>query len=223
MDGFGIVYVFSLPFTVIGLVHSLAGPKERRPAFGCVMNAWLLAALVLVVVVRPNINRINALWLPLVYVTALGAAEVARSRRLFRVAIAGLYMVAFLLFEVQYFTAYQEKMKAAFEDSFGEAVTYAAETEAETIYVTDQVNGAYALTLFYTKQDPLEFRETAEVANPGAMFERITAFGRYRVETPQRLPEGTAAVVRNDVADRAVYAGYRQTRFERFTVLENPE
>ena len=72
MDGFGIVYVFSLPFTVIGLLHCLAGRKERRPAFGCVMNAWLLAALVLVFVVRPNINRINALWLPLVYYTALG-------------------------------------------------------------------------------------------------------------------------------------------------------
>lgn len=222
MDGFGIVYVFSLPFTVIGLLHCLAGRKERRPAFGCVMNAWLLAALVLVFVVRPNINRINALWLPLVYYTALGAAEVARSRRLFRTAVAGLYMTAFLLFEVQYFTTYQEKMKTAFEDSFGEAVSYAAASQAETIYVTQQVNGAYALTLFYTRQDPQEFQDTVKIVNPGAMFEQVAAYGRYRFETPQTLPEGTAAVVRNETADRAAYQNYRQTRFERFTVLENP-
>ena len=54
------------------------------------------------------------------------------------------------------------------------------------------------------------------------MFEQVAAYGRYRFETPQTLPEGTAAVVRNDTADRAAYQNYRQTRFERFTVLENP-
>ena len=61
-----------------------------------------------------------------------------------------------------------------------------------------------------------------KIVNPGAMFEQVAAYGRYRFETPQTLPEGTAAVVRNDTADRAAYQNYRQTRFERFTVLENP-
>ena len=67
-------------------------------------------------------------------------------------------------------------MAAAFEDFFGEAVVYAAGTGAETVYVTDSVNGAYALTLFYTAEDPAVFRETAVISNPGAMFEQVTAF-----------------------------------------------
>lgn len=138
-------------------------------------------------------------------------------------AVAGLYAAAFLVFEAQYLTGYQEKMAAAFEDSFGEAVVYAAGTGADTVYVTDRVNGAYALTLFYTAEDPEVFRETAKITNPGAMFEQVSAFGRYRIATPASLPEGTAAVVRNDAADEPRYDGYEKIRFGRFTVLENLE
>lgn len=223
MEGFGIVYGFSLPFTVIGFLRCVMREREERPAWGCVMNAWFLAALVLVLVVKPNINRINALWIPWLYYTALGAAWVAQSRQVFRMAVAGLYAAAFLIFEAQYLTGYQEKMAAAFEDSFGEAVVYAAGTGADTVYVTDRVNGAYALTLFYTAEDPEVFRETAKITNPGAMFEQVSAFGRYRIATPASLPEGTAAVVRNDTADEPRYDGYEKIRFGRFTVLENLE
>ena len=221
MDGFGIVYGFSLPFTVIGFFRCVTGGREERPVWGSVLNAWFLAALVLVFVVKPNINRINALWIPWIYYTALGGAWVAQSRRLFRTAVAGLYASAFLLFSVQYLTEYQGKMAAAFEDSFGEAVVYAAGTGAETVYVTDSVNGAYALTLFYTAEDPAVFRETAVISNPGAMFEQVTAFGRYRIATPASLPIGTAAVVRSDIADEPRYETYEKTGFGRFTVLRH--
>lgn len=221
MDGFGITYLFSLPFTVMGMLRGVMGRKEERPAFGSVMNAWFCAALVLTFVVEPNINRINALWIPWLYYTTLGVSAVAEVRRLFRTATAGLYTAAFLLFVTQYGTGYQEKMKTAFEDSFGEAVVYAAGCGAERVYVTDQVNGAYALTLFYTAEDPVEFRETAVIANPGAMFERVTSFGRFYFDTPVSLPEGSAAVVRNETAEQDRYASYQKTHFERFTVLEN--
>ena len=187
----------------------------------CQSPALFLAALVLVFVVKPNINRINALWIPWIYYTALGGAWVAQSRRLFRTAVAGLYASAFLLFSAQYLTEYQGKMAAAFEDSFGEAVVYAAGTGAETVYVTDSVNGAYALTLFYTAEDPAVFRETAVISNPGAMFEQVTAFGRYRIATPVSLPIGTAAVVRSDIADEPRYETYEKTGFGRFTVLRH--
>ncbi len=221
MDGFGIVYGFSLPFTVIGFLRCVTGGRKEWPAWGSVLNAWFLAALVLVFVVKPNINRINALWIPWIYYTALGGAWVAQSRRLFRTAVAGLYASAFLLFSAQYLTEYQGKMAAAFEDSFGEAVVYAAGTDAETVYVTDSVNGAYALTLFYTAEDPAVFRETAVISNPGAMFEQVTAFGRYRIATPASLPIGTAAVVRSDIADEPRYETYEKTGFGRFTVLRH--
>ena len=72
MDGFGIVYGFSLPFTVIGFLRCVTGEREERPAWGSVLNAWFLAALVLVFVVKPNINRINALWIPLDLLYRLG-------------------------------------------------------------------------------------------------------------------------------------------------------
>jgi hypothetical protein len=185
---YGICYVFSLPFTLVGvlsLVLRSAWRKRYQDSFFLI--CWLLAGVALGMCIQSNINRINIILLPLILLTALGIVRSAgwlTSRnggavRLVRRLVLALYLLAFAGFARFYFTKYPELIGPAFFESFGEAVRFTAQNTKGPICFTSRVNMPYIFVLFYTQADPHKFLQTVRYENPGGPFQRVASFDRY--------------------------------------------
>lgn len=113
-----------------------------------IMRIWLGVALAMSFIVSPNINRLNAVWFPLIFFTIMGLKTVAELSAAVRKCLYALYAAAFMAFTAFYGTVWNQTLKLRFYDSFGEAVECAAEVEnAALCYVTPSVGPAYVYVL----------------------------------------------------------------------------
>lgn len=218
---FGALYLLSAPFTLIGVFLSDKN-KEMGPMYA-IMRIWLGVALAMSFIVSPNINRLNAVWFPLIFFTIMGLKTVAELSAAVRKCLYALYAAAFMAFTAFYGTVWNQTLKLRFYDSFGEAVECAAEVEnAALCYVTPSVGPAYVYVLFYTRYDAREFVATREYSNEGAAFQAVKSFGEYRFFLPERIERGNVYLVGKE--DK-IYAGedlsaYSVTYFENYYVID---
>ncbi len=184
---YGYMFLFSLPFLVIGFVKLLSEnlfSKAKRFEKSFVFLAWLAVSFLLGGLLNPpNINRINILFIPLIFLIAVGIYYVLQNIRHFTVPIIILYLVSFSMFSFNYFSTYPEKTEQIFFESFGEAINYASNYTSgrpdASVYVTNQVNMPYIYVLFYQRTNPEIFKSSVKFSNPGAEFQWVKSFGRY--------------------------------------------
>jgi hypothetical protein len=176
---YGILYWFSPGLAILGLAllteRSLA--RGFQPSF--FLLAWCAAACVLCVFLPVNINRANIAMLPLIACVAIAASALWRWR-----AVAITLTLAFCLstsgFLANYFGPYRQQVAPQYYASLLEAIRYAAASTPGEICVTEQINMPYIFVLFATRMDPRVFQRSVVYRNPGAEFQRVAAFDRYR-------------------------------------------
>ena len=197
MPPFGLTYRVTLPLTLWGLVLCLKNIRKRNaqgPEF--LMDLWFAASVVLMFVVKPNINRINIIMIPWMYYTIAGTVDLAGRIPHGPKAAAVLFSAAFLLFAKTYFTDYQSMMEHKFSYGLGDAITQAAQAESDRVYVTDKTDMPYIYTLFYTQTDPNVYRSTVRYRTSHVDFEEIASFDRYVFGLPETIdPEENAVYV----------------------------
>ena len=149
------------------------------------MRFALLSAALCAFLIRVNVNRINMIWLPLIYFSALGCALIGRLlRRWAVVPLAGM-LVCFILFLTAYTSAFGGSGNVNYFPGLGGAIRAAEATGAETVYITNKVNQPYIFALFYTETAPEVFTGSVVYWNPNGAFrqvERFTGF-EFRNET----------------------------------------
>ena len=175
-------------------------------------QAWvllaLLSALAASLFIDVNVNRVNFLFLPLIWCQAEGLRLIAK--RFFPAllpCLAALGIAAVLLGRY-YVTDYAQKLAPAFHAGLTEAIAYAEGLEPEHIWISGRVNMPYIYVLFETKADTPEFLETVRYRNPHGAFRQVSSFGKYSFygEAPAGvciLPVGEA-----EEAPLAVFGGY---------------
>ena len=197
MPSFGLTYRITLPLTLWGLVLCLKNIRKRNaqgPEF--LMDFWFAASVVLMFVVKPNINRINIIMIPWMYYTIAGTVDLAGRIPHGPKAAAALFTAAFLLFAKTYFTDYQSMIEHKFSYGLGDAITQAAQAEADRVYVTDKTDMPYIYTLFYTQTDPNVYRSTVRYRTSHVDFEEVASFDRYVFGLPETIdPEENAVYV----------------------------
>lgn len=197
MPPFGLTYRVTLPLTLWGLVLCLKNIRKRNaqgPEF--LMDLWFAASVVLMFVVKPNINRINIIMIPWMYYTIAGTVDLAGRIPHGPKAAAVLFSAAFLLFAKTYFTDYQSMMEHKFSYGLGDAITQAAQAEADRVYVTDKTDMPYIYTLFYSQTDPNVYRSTVRYRTSHVDFEEVASFDRYVFGLPETIdPEENAVYV----------------------------
>lgn len=206
MPPFGLTYRVTLPLALWGLVLCLKNIRKRNaqgPEF--LMDLWFAASVVLMFVVKPNINRINIIMIPWMYYTIAGTVDLAGRIPHGPKAAAVLFSAAFLLFAKTYFTDYQSMMEHKFSYGLGDAITQAAQAEADRVYVTDKTDMPYIYTLFYTQTDPNVYRSTVRYRTSHVDFEEVASFDRYVFGLPETI----------DPEENAVYVLY-QPELEKF-------
>ena len=216
VSGYGIYYFFSLPFIVYGLAVSLA--KRRGQLFDRIALANLIAAGAVCAMTQPNINRINALWLPLLYYMTVGIVSLAEDRRLFAAVIACCYILSFAAFTRSYAGGYQESIRRVDAEGIDRAVASLTAEDGD-VYITDQINSAYIYYLFYGKINPRTYLAEREIPEKHVMFQKVTRIGRVHFQTKTTLEKGQTAVVL-DGTDVSCEGGRAETeRYGSFLVV----
>lgn len=218
LPDYGILYWFSPLLVVVG-VAALVG-RSIRGGFqrSFVLLAWCVAAVALMALVSVNINRANIAMLPLVCCAAIACGLLWRHRSI-AVVLSLLFGLSWIGFVSSYFGPYREQAAPAFFASFGEAIRYAsAQTEGE-ICITGEVNMPYIFVLFANQEDPRAFYQTVRYENPGAEFQSVVSFSRYRFGMQNCSRSAKVLLVTHDEEQRLGGEAFTAQRFERYTVL----
>lgn len=208
-DQFGLIYKFSIPFTFVGLFFMIKKPisafhkwftngianakwkkskkeKNKEPApisLGFFVLVWLVGGLVTGALITVNINRVNIIHYPIIALTAYGVYMVfthfswIRDRLIWLPAM--VYLLAFTVFEVYYFTEYKTQINDNFCEGIEETMDFVTENLASynKVHITPNVN--YARVLFYDKTDLDTYLDTVEYTNYPSPFLDVRSFGRY--------------------------------------------
>jgi len=230
IPGFGYIYLFSLPFIFIGVWNAAKSLKENKSQY--IMLAWLAASVLTAFITEININRINIIFIPLIYFTALGIDAIFKNHKKAFISLLVVYITSFLTFCGVYFTIYSDSVGPQFFESLGSAIKYASEATDGTVYITDSINMPYIYVLFYTKTDPYTFLNTVEYLNPGDAFQQVASFGRYRfgpvnLNSSDRsiVSSNTAYILENNELDEFFKSNklnkddYLQKAFKNYTVV----
>lgn len=176
MEGFGIIYIFSLPLTIVGIIKEL----KRKNEVSNIINLWFLIAFLMLFICEANINRCNIIMIPIVYYTVIGIYEAVEKFDIFKYAISIIYLIYFIMFEYEYFNL-DWSQYYTFVNGVQEIVDYVENIEdVENIYFPYDIKEPYIYVLFYSKTSPYVFKDTVQKKNPNGTFENVEAFGKYK-------------------------------------------
>jgi 4-amino-4-deoxy-L-arabinose transferase-like glycosyltransferase len=180
LPGFGLLYMIGLPFAIIGLlatIHRVWKVKGKDATLFILF--WLFSSIILAAMQSVNVNRINIIFLPLIFFCALGIQTASVGNRFVRSGILCIFLIFFAFFTHAYFTTYKIEAADDFFTGLGPAIEDATARTDKKICVTDRVNMPYIFALFYDQTDPHVFAETVHYDNPGAEFQSVSTFGRF--------------------------------------------
>lgn len=220
MPKFGYMYPLALPLIGIGILYGIYQIIKHFRVETAIIAIWFGTALLMTLITDVNINRINIIFYPTVFLTAAGLMWLHKQIKYSFVIVVAAFSIFFVFFCAQYFTSYSKQISPLFFESFGEAVQYASDETEGRIYVTDDVMMPYIFVLFYEKIDPRQFIDTVDYVNPGAAFQFVRSFGRYYFEQPQLRPnEDAVYIFSNSAAIPSEDSGCKIKKFKHYTVV----
>ncbi|GLV58054.1 hypothetical protein KDH_48880 [Dictyobacter sp. S3.2.2.5] len=180
----------TLPGAALGIYYSL---KKRGDA--TIFIIWLIATLPLFFLVPLNINRSNAIFVPLIALSAIGIVGMYSSIRnkkakwLFLTAVLAITLSYSGLFCRDYFTDYNSYISYAFSDGLDQALL-AARTQAtsdEPIYLSDRISTNYVYILYLLHIDPYDFQQHSSVITVGDTYKVLNYRNYYFYPTEPQL------------------------------------
>lgn len=202
VPGGGLYFFFGLPLFLLGLVVAI----RRRSAPEAPMLFALCASLLAAFFIDVNINRINILWLPMLYFAALGLDWiVGATGRFSPVAPAGVALCC-ALFLVSYWNRLGGDGYTGFFPGLGEAIEYVQQQEPESAFVSYHVNQPYIFVLFYTETPPGEFLRSVDYLNPEGAFRWVRSFGRWRFASAEQASGEYLILHESEVEGRNILA-----------------
>ncbi len=163
-----------------GLGCSLCRIARRRGEDTDYIALFALAAgLISCLFINVNVNRVNFLFLPLVWFQASGLLALVKALPGLRIPVCILLLFALGLLCRYCLTQQRAALEPAFHTGLLEAVS-SLEEGTETVWITNRVNMPYVYVLFARGIPPEEFRKDVVYADPAAPFRQVTRFGRWR-------------------------------------------
>lgn len=163
------------PFLMMGTAYAIA----KGAVIDRLMLAWFACALLTAFFTAANINRINLIWLPSLWLAARGLWLLQPKPLLNRLAQIMLCSLG-VFFTVYYFISWQEKITASFFPGLGDAIKVIQEQAPvdAPIIVTDK--SIYTSVIFFMQPDPTEYVATAIIPDPTSPFQSVLGFGHVR-------------------------------------------
>ena len=169
----------------------------------------LAAGLVSCLFIQVNVNRVNFLFLPLVWFQAVGLRALLDALPALRIP-ACLLLLCALGFLCRYcLTQQRAALEPAFHTGLPEAIASLEEGE-EPVWISSRVNMPYVYVLFVLGTPPEEFQADVVYADPDAPFRHVTRFGRWRFGSV--LPDEGICILSLAEARKYAENGYLRIR-----------
>ncbi len=187
LPGFGALPPFAILLSLVGIGFALYRAKTRQDyGIHLLVVLWFAAALLVALLTEVNIQRINAIWLPALYLLALGIFIICRPRPLFY-AVAAVYVAYSSLFVYHYFRDYNaiaaDIFNAGLERALHRAVAAAGDAVI-AVHIPDLPNLTAIYPLFYLQIPPDQYRDTTVIARPNVEKRPILAYGQFVFVSP---------------------------------------
>lgn len=216
---FGTFYYFSIPFVLYGgflsFSHLIKDFKTKKLSLDSYFSLLFLSIFFCVLLLDgPNVNRVNAIYVPLLYFLVLGLLKLFSMKKSLLITVGTMYIFFFSLFATYYYQIYPNTVQdTSFFVSFSqfkEAILFANEKSEEEIYVVDHwVNQPYIYTLLASDIDPYSFNKD-KVIGGGT----ITSFDRYRFTVEQVEKDKVYVLLKsNEIENDLEQMGYRREDF----------
>lgn len=161
----GTLYYISIPFAIIGFYKSIKDGwknfKKRKFGLDIVMLINFVAVFICGILVEPGINRINAIYISVIYYTAVGISYVSENRKHVLSIIVVAYTILSAMFLYQYFGVYaKQETVDGFNNSAIDVIRYVEENEKfdnKLVNVRLRVTQPYIYVLLANKMTPIEF------------------------------------------------------------------
>ena len=220
IDGFGTVYLCSLPLLLFGLALTVRDALRKKDAGARLLLLYWLCSLFLGLCVNNvNVNRLNILFYANCLLIARGAEALLLRRRRAAAGLLACYGLLAVLFFTAYFTIWAERMESVFFSDFLRAVSCAGTYDADRIYITSDsqytgsANVSEILTLFALGIDAEYFQ--------GKSDETPSYSERFHYGNPDldslAAQEGSAVCVVRSGGDAP--PGWERRDFGRYCVL----
>ena len=217
---FGTFYYVSIPIIIFGLILSVKKTvraiKQQEICFDMMMVAlFLVLILISLTFVEINVNRVNGIYISLIFFLAVGVSEIVKRRKTAGIICGAVYIVCFGAFLNYYFNDFSEDLKSDILftsiEEFNDALTFADSVSApdETIYILDS-SWSYVYVLLSRNIDPYTFNEIKVLSYD----DYIKLIGNYRFRLDAIMPDKvymfiTDAVVPENIGDY----GFSMKRF----------
>lgn len=222
LNNYGIIYMFSIIFTVIGIINEFKKNKWMDIKYNFIFNICFIVSIILMIICEPNINRINVMWIPIIYYTIIGIYIIINIDKSYIIPIAIIYAIFFMLFLANYekenFDIY-----GTFEGNIEDPIKYVKNIENKEIYITNQIKEPYIYVLFYNQYNPKDYIDTVEYYNKGEEFEQVKSFGKYHFEPIKSIenPKDNIYIInKEDINKYNITNEWNTVEFEKYFVLE---
>lgn len=223
---FGLYYLFSMPFMIVGGWDCLSGTiksiKNRTFSYDFFLALWLVICTVIGIMRSMNACRANVMNLAVLILVIKGVYWlcIKFDRNWLKTGLILLYIISFSIFEAYYFTAYQEDIKDIQRVGLEQAVAYALDLQSENrtnkIHVTDDV--PHPLVLFYSKCPADVFQRTVKWKNYPAKWVFAESFDCFvwdeeKEGKENRERKGEIYLISEQDIEQYAAAGYQTAQF----------
>ena len=192
---FGMFYIISIIFFVIGVKESLGKYKDN--IYNQIMNIWMLAAIVLSAFCDANINRINIIMIPCIYYIVVGIYEFLNKYKVATLCLGTIYIVLFAEFMYVY-TSKDYNEYYTFTSGVEGVVDYCNSLDEDMVYCQYSFKEPFIYFMFYGETDVHEYLDTVQYYEESRTFDNIKSFGKYKFYLPSEIKENSVIIVQKD-------------------------
>ena len=220
---FGTIYKFSVFLAIFGFcieINSLImNIKNRKFEIGTVLFLLFVCVLFcMLIIIGPNINKANALYIPLVYFIVVTMEKVYKDYKIFFGLMVILFVIYFIRFEYFYFAKYPKNYinQPYFESQYMDDIKYINSKEnlkSKDVHVISAIiDRLYVYTLVSDLISPKEFNETVHENNDNELF----SYGKYYFED-YKIDEDAIYIVKfnDEFVNQLLSAGFKVDDFDK--------
>jgi len=219
MTRYGYAYPGAVMFGGAGFLAYVFYLRRRTTGPIWILPIWLAAAFAVGLAMESNINRLNLLFIPILFMmAALLDFLFQRFKLAAWAAVAGYLGLAVLFARVYLGGRYSEMASEAFLEGFVPALQSASRYPDAPVCVTDQAEVSYVYILWVEPDDPRNYLSTIEYFSPNAQFRKARIFDRYTFGIRNCAPAENAIYILTSETPPAGDVKYRIETYAAFTI-----
>lgn len=220
---FGTIYYFTIPFFIIGLLKCIKNfiltMKAKNFNIDVIFVFWFFSVILCQLLISaPNINKSNAIFVPVVYFSAVGIIYIINKSHQLLLPILLIFFINFGLFFNYYFYHYNDdtKYQYFFATNYLDALEYSNNLDTHTIYIENDLTAQeHIYILLYNFISPYNYAED----NIESIYnnKKIT----YVFGIPEEINTHSVYITRNDQESLKKFEdlGFEITNFGNITVF----